>query len=118
MSYTLTPNQPQILHSATVTGNGGILLLRGHCERVTIALQSDGTTSGGTLTIEEAYYDPEGPVYAGTWSTLGSVINASAFTGTAQSIVHIVDYSVWALRVWISSDITGGGTVTVVAWGN
>lgn len=118
MPPTLSPGTPQTLQSLATTGNGGILLVRGQCERVTVVLQSNGTTSGGAVTIEEAYYDPNGPVYSGTWSAIGSAINASSFTGGAQSIVHIIGYSVWALRVRISDTITGGGSVTVVAWGN
>ena len=116
---SLSPGSPQLLQAAaTATGDGGILLLRGQCGRVTIALQSVGTTSGGTVQIEEAYYDPDGPVYAGTWSALGTAIAASSFTGGAQTVVHIQDYSIWALRVRVATTITGGGSVTVWAWGN
>jgi len=119
--YCLTPGLPQQLHDAATTGNGGILLFHGTTARVTIALQSTGTTSGGTLSIEEAYWkDLDGagpdPVYAGTWSVIQAV-SASSFTGGAQLVVHVLG-SVWALRVRISSDITGGGTVSVWAWGN
>jgi hypothetical protein len=82
-------------------------------------MQSAGTTSGGTVTVEEAYYDPlkGDPAYAGTWSTIGSAINASSFTGGAQLGFHVLG-SFWAIRVRVSSDITGGGTIAVWAWGN
>lgn len=118
MSYSLSPGSPQTLQSAATTGTGGILLIRGQCERVTVVLESSGTTSGGAVTIEEAYYPDDGLVYAGTWSTIGSAINASSFTGGAQLAVHILDQSIWALRVRISSNITGGGTISAYAWGN
>lgn len=114
--YTLCPASPQQLLSAATTGNGGILLLRGQVARVTVVLESSGTTSGGAVSIEEAYYDPTGPVYAGTWSVIQSV-SASTFTGGAQVVVHVTG-SVWAIRTRISSTITGGGTVSAYAYGN
>lgn len=115
--YTLIPGLQQ-LHSATTTGNGGIIIPRGLCARLTVVLQSNGTTSGGTLQIEEAYFDPNTDgTYTGTWSAVGAVINASSFTGGAQSVVHVVG-SFWAVRCRIATTITGGGTVSVWAWGN
>ncbi len=118
MSYLLTPTGPFAFHTATTTGDGGILIARGECERLTIVLQSNGTTSGGTVTVEEAYFDPNVTgTYTGTWSVIGSAVSASTFTGGAQSVVHIVG-SFWAVRVRISSNITGGGSVTITGWGN
>jgi hypothetical protein len=115
--YNLTPGLVQ-LHTAATTGNGGIILMRGLGARLTITLQSTGTTSGGTLQIEEAYFNPDvDGTYAGTWSAVGAVINASAFTGGAQTVVHAVG-SFWAVRCRITANITGGGTVSVWAWGN
>jgi len=116
--YTPIPHTPQQLQSAATTGTGGLLYLRGGTARVTVVLQSTGTTSGGAVSIEEAYYDQESgdPVYAGTWSVVQAV-NASDFTGTAQKVVHLTG-SFWALRVRISSTITGGGMISVWAWGN
>ncbi len=123
--YCLTPNEPQALHLVQTTGNGGILYLRGQCARLTIVIQGTGTTSGGTLTIEEALYNidipsdgfPITPAYSGTWSTIGAVINASDVSGGKQEVIH-AEGSFWAVRVRISSNITGGGTVTVYGWGN
>lgn len=108
------------LHNVATTGNGGILILSGKTARVTFALQSTGTTSGGTITLEEAYFDPAvlaGENYTGTWSTIGTAISASTFTGGAQVFIHAIG-SYWAVRARISSDITGGGSVSVWAWGN
>ena len=117
MSVTLSPTSPQVLQAAATTGTGGILLVKGQCQNVTLCLESAGTTSGGTVSIEEAYFDVNGPSYGGTWSVLQAV-NASTFSGTAQVMVHVVGYSIWALRVRISSNITGGGTITVTGWGS
>jgi len=117
MSYGLSPGQPStLIDTQTATTNSGILLLRGQCERVTVAVIGAGTTSSGVVTIEEAYYDPNGLVYAGTWGPIATV-NASDVSGGKQLITHITG-SVWALRVRISTVIGGGGTVSVVAWGN
>ena len=79
----------------------------------TVYLTSIGTTSGGTVTIEEADWDGMGGVpYGGTWSIVGTATNASAFTGGAMLAVRLpVGIYAW-LRVRISGAITGGGTVT------
>lgn len=122
MINPVVPTTPQQLFSlqttASATTANGILYLEGRCSSITVVLQSTGTTSGGTIQIEEAYYTPQDQPYSGTWSALGSAINASAFTGGAQKITHIVDTSAWAVRVRIATDITGGGSVSCVAWGN
>lgn|SRR5262245_60414368 len=115
-AYTAVAPGVQQLHSVATTGNGGLLTVRGEQHNITVVLQSNGTTSGGAISIEEAYWDPNGPVYGGTWSVIQAV-NASSFTGSTQSIVHVVA-SCPNVRARISSDITGGGSVTVWAWGN
>lgn len=116
MSHFLSPG-PEVLIGPLATSGSGILYIGGLCERVTIVLQSVGTTSGGVVTLEEAYYPVQDTPYTGTWAKLQD-INASDFTGGQQEIVHIVNYSIWAVRARISSAITGGGSVTVTAWAN
>lgn len=81
---------------------------------IAIYLASLGTTSGGTILIEEADYTPGTQVYAGTWSQIASIL-ASSFTGGAQIAYHITDCAYGFVRVRISSAITGGGTITAVA---
>lgn len=79
--------------------------------------ESAGTTSGGTLLIEEADWDPlTEPDYTGTWSLIATVL-ASSFTGGAQIAYHLSPNNYGFTRVRISSAITGGGTVEVVARG-
>ena len=117
--YTLIPSSPLQLQKAATTGTGGILQPHGRCHFLTFALQSNGTTSGGVVTLEEARYEPSvlgGMDYTGTWSTILAV-NASDFTGSVQKTIHTYG-SFWAVRARISSDITGGGTVDVWAWAN
>ncbi len=117
MSYTLSPSTPfTMLAAQTATTASGILLLRGECERLTVVVQGTGTTSSGVVTIEEAYYDPQGPVYSGTWGPIATV-NASDVSGGKQLVTHAAG-SFWAVRFRISTTIGGGGSVTVTAWGN
>ena len=77
---------------------------------LTIYLRSIGTTSGGTIIIEEADWGPNEQPYSGTWSQIAS-ISASSFTGGAQFAQHITDSSYGWIRVRISSAITGGGSI-------
>ncbi len=119
MSYLLTPSSPQTLISAqTATTASGILYIRGQCERLTVVVQGTGTTSSGVVTIEEAYYDADhgDPTYGGTWAPIATV-NASDVTGGKQQVTHAAG-SFWAVRCRVSTTIGGGGSVTVVAWGN
>lgn len=81
---------------------------------VSIYLRSIGVTSGGTILIEEADYTETLQPYSGTWSQITSIL-ASSFTGGAQVAVHITDSAYGFVRVRISSDITGGGSITAVA---
>ncbi len=79
----------------------------------TFFFRSVGTTSGGTILIEEADWGPLEQVYSGTWSQVVSVA-ASTFTGGQELAVHVTDSSYRWLRVRISSTIIGGGTITAV----
>lgn len=111
-----SPPGVMTLHLAQTTGTGGIMLLHGESKNLTLSVQGTGTTSGGVITLEDAYYDVNGPVYAGTWDAI-TTVNASDVTGGKQKTV-CVQGNFWAIRARISSDITGGGSVTVVAWAN
>lgn len=99
-----------ILLSAVTTGTGQLDV--SNYTYVTFFLQSNGTTSGGTVSLEEADYDPTSGTYSGTWSVI-TAINASTFTGGAQTAYHIQASAMAVVRARISSNITGGGTVSV-----
>lgn len=81
--------------------------------QLTAFLTSIGTTSGGTILLEEADWDPSKDLpYAGTWSTI-TTFTASSFTGGAQSVFHTTAPAVFAfVRFRISVAITGGGSIT------
>lgn len=81
-------------------------------QTVAIVLASNGTTSGGAITIEEAFWTDKQMPYGGTWSAILAV-NASDLTGGAQKIVHVVgNNALFPVRVRISSNITGGGGIS------
>jgi hypothetical protein len=77
-------------------------------QRISVTFTSAGTTSGGTLLIEET----DDPSSTATASQMTSVA-ASTFSGTAKATYHLVNAASQWMRVRISSAITGGGTVTV-----
>lgn len=81
---------------------------------VSFTLQSNGTTSGGNITIEQASYADPINIYTGTWSTI-TTIAASSFTGGMQRTVNITGLAGTWVRVRISDAITGGGTVRCFA---
>lgn len=82
------------------------------CEALVLRLFSTGTTSGGTIIFEEADWDNLATApYAGTWSQIASIA-ASSFTGTASTMYHVSPNAFSYVRIRISSDITGGGTIT------
>jgi hypothetical protein len=98
-------------NAATASANGNVAKSDGSALRWSIYLQSNGTTSGGTIILEEAYDD----TYTGTWSQIASVA-ASSFTGNKQAAFHF-EAPMVAVRARISSDITGGGTLSAWAVG-
>jgi hypothetical protein len=109
----------RILDSATTpkagvtTGTSRVKDIVNGGEHVTFVFTSVGTTSGGTLLIEETD-DPADPQ---TWS-LVYTLQASAFTGGAKTAVHIASVAGLCMRVRVSADITGGGSVYVTVTGN
>ena len=86
---------------------------------VVVYYTSAGTTSGGTIILEEADFsgEPNDPQpYPGTWSQIESRA-ASSFTGGVTIAVHLTVGAYGFIRARISSAITGGGSITVVARG-
>jgi hypothetical protein len=96
--------------TGVTTGTSQPIDVRGY-PLVSVVLESVGTTSGGTVSIEQALWDPSkgNQPYTGTWSVIQSVA-ASTFTGTAQLFVNVSAIANGWIRIRISSTITGGGT--------
>jgi hypothetical protein len=78
---------------------------------VKIYLRSIGTTSGGTVAIEEADWGPWEAPYSGTWSQVVTAIAASTFTGGKQLATVVPLSANRFIRVNITGAITGGGTI-------
>lgn len=95
------------LLTAVTTGTGDPVTFPVNSSNIRVHSRGAGTVSGGTIVIEEA----NDPLFSGTWSTL-QTITASALTGGIEQVLHIVG-TLAAIRARISSNITGGGTVTV-----
>jgi hypothetical protein len=99
-------------YAGVTAGTSQYVFPKGH-ELITFYFQSVGTTSGGTVLIEEADFDPATDKgYEGTWSQVASV-SASTFTGTVMLAQHYGPNAWGAVRVRISSAITGGGNIIV-----
>jgi len=77
-----------------------------------------GTISGGTVVIEEADWDVlnSGTMPGGAWGQVTTVPPAGFSAGATQA-VHLQRGAYGAVRVNITSPLTGGGTVTVTARG-
>lgn len=119
MSSGAAPSRIYVLGSSTlgvitgVTAGTGIAVPTHSHELLVFYLTSIGTTSGGTVILEEADWatDSEKP-YEGTWSQIASIA-ASSFTGGATAAYHYGPNCYGRVRARISSAITGGGTITV-----
>lgn len=98
-----------------VTSGTSIILPPDDHTLTSMAFIGNGTISGGTAVIEEAYCSPDSASpYTGTWSTIYT-LTATAVTGGAQLCAHIAPSSLYSRRVRITSNITGGGGLSVAA---
>lgn len=96
------------LQTAATTGNGAALDMRALRESCDLVFQitGNGVISGGTIQCEES----DDPNFAGTWAPIGGVINAAAGFQTVRAQGHF-----GAVRARFATNVTGGGTVTIVA---
>jgi hypothetical protein len=85
---------------------------------LTVYIASTGTVSGGTLLIEEAFYDPsQTSIYSLTWSQVKSLTGGTDFGTNSQTAYHPTTGAFNHVRARVSSTITGGGTITVTLVG-
>lgn len=99
---------PKSVKLENATTGSVTLDFQGYTTTVTCHCTGSGTISGGTILLEEA----ESSSYSGTWSLLATV-TASDLTGGKVKTLHVVESKYNSIRLRISSDITGGGTVTL-----
>lgn len=97
--------------SLATTGTGAAVAIPSTFDNSFFVITGAGTISGGTVILEEADSD----TYAGTWSQLTS-ITASTLTGGAQQVFHVFG-NMRVVRARISSNIIGGGTISVDVYG-
>lgn len=92
--------------NAATTGTGTVIAFN-DCRQVSWHAVTSGTISGGTIIIEHA---PTAD-YAGTWNELDSISATAADAGSAGFGTY--PGPILFVRARISSNITGGGNVTV-----
>lgn len=106
--YKFRPSDSASITLEDATTGTGRAIAFNDCRQVNWLVEGDGTISAGTVVIESAHASD----YAGTWNELDS-IDASTLTGGklyGNTFPHVPGGFV---RARISSDITGGGNVTV-----
>ena len=103
---------PLLLLDAVTTGTSKPVSAVNSARDVTVTYTGNGTTSGGTVLLEESDQAP----YTGTWSLIETV-SASTVTGNAKAAHHIRIGAGLYVRARVSSDMTGGGTLTVSVTG-
>jgi hypothetical protein len=94
----------QVVLSALTTGTGTAVDLSQGARGVTVYVEASGTVTGGTVRIEEA----GDTSFSGTWSAIQDVTPVT----NSSVAVHLPDCYA-ALRPRITSNITGGATVSV-----
>lgn len=95
---------------AQTTGNGTAYQLDSRCRNLTFYIRGTGTVSAGAVQIEHAH-DKD---YTGTWQPIGTPI--TVVSGEVDAVQLTGAFG--AVRSRISTNIAGGGSVTVDLFGN
>ena len=105
IGYKFKPADPEgaSLNAAT-TGTGRAIPMQ-ECRQIIWTVEGNGTVSAGNVIVETA----DSLDYAGTWFELDSV---APTTGAAYTNTYPAASSGF-VRARVSSNITGGGSVTV-----
>lgn len=97
----------ELLPLLTTTGTGVAVSIPNSSKNPCVYVRGAGTITGGTIIIEEA----SDVAYAGTWSQIQSIA-ASGMTGGAEVAIHLSGVTLKGIRARVSSNITGGGSVS------
>lgn len=108
IGYKFKPGDPQAQTLTTATTGTGRAIPMQECRHTFWTIEGAGTISGGTVVVETA----DRQDYAGTWHALDTV-TASNLTGDKSYVNNTVGAASGFLRARISTDIAGGGTITV-----
>lgn len=92
------------LQTTATTGNGTVITAASGQEH-TFYLEGVGTISAGAVQLETARY----AAFTGTWAPLGSPVTLAT---DSTSVVNVTG-ALLAIRARISTNVVGGGTVTV-----
>jgi hypothetical protein len=106
-SYKFSPaSSASISLNAATTGTGTAIAFN-DCRQINWLIEGAGTIGAGTVVIESAHSQD----YSGTWNELDSVdaITLSGGKLYGNTFPHVPGGFV---RIRISSNITGGGTIT------
>ena len=97
------------LQKAQTTGNGNVAPRRlGLGYEHKFHITGNGTISAGAIQLEES----DDPDYTGTWAPIGSPIDLVPLSGNKKQTVS-VQGQLKAVRARITTNVTGGGTVSV-----
>ena len=96
---------------AGVTTGTSVWVDAGGYNHIAVFLSSIGTTSGGTVLIEEADWDVRQDAPYGDTAAIIATVAASTFSGTATVTSKSGPSCFGFVRVRISSAITGGGSM-------
>jgi hypothetical protein len=94
----------EVLQSAATTGNGTAINVVGQGREHTFYIVGTGTITAGAVQLETATHKD----YSGTWAPIGAPITVTS----AANVVQVTG-AFLALRAPISTNIAGGGSVTV-----
>lgn len=100
----------QKLQDAATTGNGTAVQLDGTGRELVVYIYGAGTIAGGAVQLEEAH-DKN---YTGTWAAIGAAVTVVDATVKTTRLTGCVG----AIRARVSTNITGGGTVSVELFNN
>lgn len=84
---------------------------------VVFAQSNGGTISAGTLTIEEADYDPNTTSgYGGAWSSIATIDLTTLSGAIGQAAYHSATAAFGWVRVRLSTGVSGAGGGVIVSF--
>jgi len=97
------------LQTAATTGNGTVLAIPSSFRYHDFMITGAGVVSAGAVTLETS----NDPADAGTWAALASAVTVQSGVDLLTQVVGLLNF----VRARVSTNITGGGNVTVTYLG-
>lgn len=98
------------LLDAVTTGTSGVVGTNGRGREHVFYIYGAGTVSAGAVTIEEAHSSS----YSGTWDAVAAAVTVVSSTVDTVRVTGCFG----ALRARVTTDVTGGGSVSVEYFSN